>query len=112
MTREEIEADIAELEKVGCYSESASDPAICRAIARLRADLARIDGPADGFVRVRVAVSVDSLGRWAAGGMSERGEAYARMDSGYDPDEDALTWVIADVPKPRVVEVIGEVENG
>ena len=116
MTREEIEADIRLLANLW----STGGPtwhceALSRAITRLRADLAKLDGPAEGFVRVKIAVSVSGDGAWAGhGGVNfdyadekDMEEIFLRAE--HLPG-DRLSWVTADVPRPGSEPVIeGEV---
>lgn len=110
MTRAELEIDLRALKRACGVCAWDDAPAIHRAMARLRADLARMDGPADGLVRVRIAVFGDSEGRWAACGAHDAVDSDL-MDGSSDIGGPVIAWITADVPKPRVVEVAGTVER-
>ncbi len=102
-TRAELEADIRRLSAFirGAHARDPFNEALDRAIARLRRDLAKLDGPAEGFVRVAIPVDVYEDGRW---------KAYGYRESGW-----LRTVVTADVrkPVPQVAEEIeGEVCDG
>lgn len=103
MTKEQIEADIETLTAQRNAAEARLWPkhdraALDRAIARLRADLAKMEGPADGFMRVRVGVMVEPDGTW-----------WIDLPGKYDVPSPFV--VVADIPIPRVVEVEGVVEE-
>lgn len=114
-TRAELEADIAELTSLRFRGGPTwQNPAIDRAIARLCRDLAKLDGPAEGFVRVRIATCVASDGRWAAGGAWHESPKFSE-DQSRISGNDRVTWITADVrkPVPQVAEEIeGEVCDG
>lgn len=101
MTKDEIEADRLALLRVRVegYIGDEERGALDRAIARLRADLAKMDGPAEGFVRHWYVD--DEAGAYRC----SRDEA--RRRARYQPGSFVL---FVDVPLPRVVEVAGTVE--
>lgn len=115
MTREQIEADIAQFERAlaTADNERHTDPgliagiaAIRRALARLRADLARLDGPADGFRRSWIVLVPAS--RHDSFGLVR----YDAYEHSIDPRSvmiEGTILVTADIPLPRVVEVDGTV---
>lgn len=105
MTREEMEADIALLESASYNGSLAKHQrlAIERAIARLRADLARMEGPPEGMRRLRIGVDRAS---------SATGVSVYPVDDTYAPiDEHTIAVITVDIPIPRVVEVEGVVEE-
>lgn len=104
LDRERLEMDIVLLE-CAQLSPGLSDAcfkAIDRAIGRLRADLAKkLDGPAPGFVRVRIDV-------WR----NHRGLLHADIiRDGHEIDNSSVAIVVADVPIPCVVKIEGKVEK-
>lgn len=70
--------------------------------------LAKLDGPAPGFVRVRAAVFGDVDGRWAVCGAHDAADEDVAAGSS-DIGGPVIAWITADVPLPRVVEVDGTV---
>ena len=98
MTRDEIEADIEVLSTLGGMYGSLG--AIDRAIARLRADLARCDGPAEGTERIWISLLQRGEATWTNGGPIIT-----------EPTHRLACTVVADVSPIRVVEVQGEVER-
>lgn len=119
-TRAKLEADIENLEGLRdslllCGQiEPVERISLDCAIARLRRDLAKIDGPADGFVRVRIGVSVANYGGWVAFGSGDADMDTIEESTDHAPG-DLMSWVTADVPKPvpkAGEEIEGEVCNG
>lgn len=113
MTRDELVEEIITIERhrdefsVG----SPSRDVFTRVANRIQAELDRLNGPSPGFVRVRVGVAVDRHGLWvAAGGHRVDDEAIVRRELLAGPG-DSISWITADVPLPRVVEVKGKVEK-
>lgn len=114
MTREEIEVDIATFERAlreadEQWSIVQEDPglvagvvAMRRALDRLRADLAKLEGPAERFVRIRIGLDRQC-------GTRSGFSAFVVEDLSM-VDEYTVAIVTADVPLPRVVEVEGTVE--
>ena len=110
--RAKLEADIAywtemrdEMDDVGPTD---------RVLARLRRDLAKIDGPAVGFVRVRSGVSVANSGGWVAFGSGDADMDTIEESTDHAPG-DLMSWITADVPKPvpkAGEEIEGEVCDG
>lgn len=113
LDRERLEMDIVLLE-CAQLSPGLSDAcfkAIDRAIERLRAELAKLDGPAPGFVRVRVGVAVYRRGLWVAyGGHGESDESIVRDQLLAEPGY-SISWITADVPLPSQAEIEGKVET-
>lgn len=109
MTKEQIEADICVLDQEPSGHDE-YDAAVARAVARLRAELAKLKGPAEGFVRVRIGVAVDDEGRWLAHGSWSTCEELVRHEVGYVAG-DRFAWITDDIPLPRVVEIDGTVET-
>lgn len=66
-------------------------------------------------IRARIALAIDSTGRWNAAGGSDRTapEAAAEAhDNLVDPvGLTATAWILADVDVPEAVEIEGEVER-
>lgn len=74
------------------------------------ADLGSVTPPPN-TVRVRVAVSVDEEGAWAAAGGSS--PDYDPMDDVEHDADRRLSWITADVPKPEpAAEIVARVEVG
>lgn len=69
--------------------------------------------PPEGFVRVRVAVTVDERGGWGAWGQNNMSDAEAVQMCG-GANGDALTWLTAHVRKrvKQVHEAVAVVEAG
>lgn len=117
MTRAEIEADIGALRDIARNAFADGEEGqpyrdlIARCEARLRADLAKLDGPAPGFVRVRVGVAVDRHGLWVAAGEHRTHDEDIVRNQLLAGPGDSISWITADVPLPRVVEVEGKVEK-
>lgn len=100
MTREEIESEITCLRMVrDAYGETPL--AVDRAIGRLRADLAKLDGPAQGFVR-HWYVDDGKTGAYRAS------RDRAKRESSAIPGSFVF---FVDIPLPRVVEIEGKVEK-
>lgn len=68
--------------------------------------------PPPNTVRVRVAVSVDEDGDYDAAGASGRSDDGMMLDAGHR-EGFRLTWLTADVPKPKpAAEIVARVEVG
>lgn len=115
MTREEIEADIRVLEEAVSthfWGGPACERLACtRRSLQIRRDmLAKLDGPAPGFVRARTYARVDGAGRyiiWEADQTGVMGkDEWPRWLA-----EQRRIEVFVDLPLPPVVEVEGEVEK-
>lgn len=104
MTKEQIEADIIHFQSLAGFSYGLPDRVELydRAIARLRADLTRMEGPAPGTRRIWIEI-VRGRGQALIGATLFAGPVEACQ-------KDAV-FVVADIPLRRVVEVEGVVEE-
>jgi len=112
-TRAELEADIRLLEHMKLHTGGPKDCAsLDRAIARLRRDLAKLDGPAEGTFRVFVSIEGKQSGRTTC---AAECDSYV-YDSAESAQEQADPWtqaiVVVDLPIRTVSVIEGEVCDG
>ena len=108
-TREQIEDDIVAIETARLGLGPRVTGALNRAADRLRADLARLDGPAPGNLRVYVSFEGRESGRTES---ADQVDAYV-FSSLDDAQRAADPWTLAvasfDIPLPVVPVVEGQV---
>ena len=118
MTREQLQEHIAFFTAI--VQMHFPEPSDARSIyeqtiARLRADLARLDGPAEGFVRLRIPMLLRSADRWIVFEMDPYHAANADSILRLHSSRSGATYgaprmIVVDVPIPETVECEGQVE--
>lgn len=88
-------------------------PGLFAAVSDLAAALDRLE-PSGPTVRVRIAVAVDSQGKWSAFG-HHASSADGMVDTAREDLDDgkaAIVWIEANCPLPTEQTVVGEVQSG